>query len=60
MCPAFADETDHLDLPRLAFKHTRRQLGRVRALIDRINSFAPADKPDVASTDRCIDGAEVA
>ena len=60
MCPPFDDETDHLDLPRLAFKHTRRQQGRVRALIDRINSFAAADEPDVASTGRCIDDAEVA
>ena len=60
MCPAFAEETDHLDLSRLAFKHTRRQQGRVRALIDRINGFAAADEPDVASTGRRIDGAEVA
>jgi len=59
-CRAFADETEHLDLPRLTFKHTRRQQGRVRALIDRINGFAPADGPDVTSTGRCIDGAEVA
>ena len=60
MCPAFDDETEHLDLPRLAFKHTRRQLGRVRALIDRLNGFAAAGEPDVTSTGRCIDGAEVA
>ncbi len=38
--PAFSVEKDHLDLPRLAFAHTRYQYGRVRALIDRINSFA--------------------
>ncbi len=60
MCPAFDDETEHLDLPRLAFKHTRRQLGRVRALIDRLNGFAAAGERDVTSTGRCIDGAEVA
>jgi uncharacterized protein (TIGR00730 family) len=36
----FEVERDHLDLPRLAFVHTRHHYGRVRALIDRINSFA--------------------
>ncbi|MDG1838880.1 MAG: LOG family protein [Phycisphaerales bacterium] len=36
-CEALAGETDHLDLPRLAFTHTRRGWGRVRELIDRIN-----------------------
>jgi uncharacterized protein (TIGR00730 family) len=30
-------ETDHLELPRLAFTHTRRGFGLVRMLIDRIN-----------------------
>ena len=33
------EETDHLDLPRVAFVHTRRNYGLVRALIDRINSL---------------------
>jgi len=33
-------ETDHLDLPRLTFTHTRYHFGLVRALIDRINDFA--------------------
>lgn len=33
-------ERDHLDLPRLAFEHTRSHFGKVRMLIDRINSFA--------------------
>lgn len=37
---AFEEETDHLTLPRIAFTHTRRRYGLVRALIDRINSFA--------------------
>ena len=32
-------EKDHLELPRLAMLHTRHKFGRVRALIDRINSF---------------------
>jgi len=36
-------EDDHLDLPRLAFTHTRRQYGLVRRLIDRINQCEPAD-----------------
>ena len=34
---------DHLDLPRLAFHHTRRQYARLRALIFRINGFAEGD-----------------
>jgi uncharacterized protein (TIGR00730 family) len=33
-------EDDHLELPRLAFRHTRRQYGLLRALVDRINGFA--------------------
>ncbi len=35
----FAEENEHLDLPRLTFQHTRRQFGLVRALIDQINAF---------------------
>ncbi len=42
-CDALEAEVEHLDLPRLAFKHTRRQMGLVRSLIDRINGFADAD-----------------
>lgn len=38
-------ETDHLDLPRIAFTHTRYNIGRVRLLIDRINDFEPSDEP---------------
>ncbi len=38
----YPQEKDHLDLPRLAFTHTRYHYGLVRALIDRINSFADA------------------
>ena len=37
---AYEQEHDHLDLPRIAFTHTRHKFGLVRALIDRINSFA--------------------
>jgi uncharacterized protein (TIGR00730 family) len=36
---AFAEETDHLELPRLAFRHTRRDFGVLRQLIDAINEF---------------------
>jgi hypothetical protein len=32
-------ERDHLDLPRLAFVHTRKHFGLLRAMIDRINAF---------------------
>lgn len=38
-CTPFPEEDEHLDLPRLTFNHTRRQLGLVRALIDQINDF---------------------
>lgn len=39
LCLPFPEESDHLDLPRIAFHHTRRQFGLVRALIDQINAF---------------------
>ncbi len=32
-------ETDHLDLQRLGFVHTRRDWGRMRQLVDRINEL---------------------
>lgn len=32
-------ETDHLELPRLIFTHTRREFGKLRQLIDAINEF---------------------
>jgi uncharacterized protein (TIGR00730 family) len=35
-------EDDHLDLPRLAFTHTRSKFAFVRRLIDRINECDPA------------------
>lgn len=31
------EESDHLDKPRIMFKHTRRDMGLLRALIDEIN-----------------------
>jgi hypothetical protein len=35
-------EDDHLDLPRLAFTHTRRDFGLLRTFIDRLNACEPA------------------
>ncbi len=37
------EESDHRELPRIVFHHTRRQWGTVRLLIDRINELEPAD-----------------
>jgi uncharacterized protein (TIGR00730 family) len=34
-------EDDHLDLPRLVFAHTRRDYGRLRALLDAVNRCKP-------------------
>jgi uncharacterized protein (TIGR00730 family) len=39
---AFDVETDHRDLPRLVFTHTRYHFGRIRQLIDAINECEPA------------------
>lgn len=36
---AFPEESDHLDLPRLSFIHTKRHFAIVRELIDAINAF---------------------
>jgi uncharacterized protein (TIGR00730 family) len=44
-CGPLEAEDDHLDLPRLAFHHTRRQYGMLRALIHRINGFTGPDAP---------------
>jgi uncharacterized protein (TIGR00730 family) len=38
---ALPGEDDHLDLPRLVFVHTRRDYGRLRALVDAINRCKP-------------------
>lgn len=32
-------ETDHLELPRLIFSHSRKEFGKLRLLIDAINDF---------------------
>jgi hypothetical protein len=37
--PAFTEENDYLDMQRLSFHHTRKNLGHLRALIDRINEL---------------------
>jgi len=37
--PPFPEEVDYLELPRLAFHHTHRDFGLLRALIDDINEF---------------------
>lgn len=37
--PSFPEETDHLDLPRIAFEHNHRHFGTLRAMLDRINTF---------------------
>ena len=38
----FREESDHLDLPRIAFDYTKRDLAVLRLMIDRINEFAGA------------------
>ncbi len=37
---ALEGERDHLELPRLVFEHHRHKYGRLRQLIDRVNTFA--------------------
>jgi uncharacterized protein (TIGR00730 family) len=34
------EESDHLDLSRIAFEHNHRHFGLLRSMIDKINSFA--------------------
>ena len=43
---AYGVEAELLELPRIAFTHTRRHYGMVRRLIDRINDFAVAEFDD--------------
>lgn len=40
-CGPYPEESDHLDMPRLAFTHTRYHYAVVRKLIDRINRCEP-------------------
>ena len=37
--PPLPEEDDHLELPRIAFAHSRKGYGLLRALIDKVNSF---------------------
>lgn len=39
MIAPLPEETDHLELPRLAFHHTHRDFGLIRALINDLNDF---------------------
>lgn len=41
--PAYPEESDNLDLPRIAFEHNRRHFGTLRKLIDRINMMDEMD-----------------
>ena len=41
---ALPEETDHLDLPRIRFEHTKRNYAAIRRLIDRINDFQLASR----------------
>lgn len=38
----YDNEVEMLNLPRIAFHHTRHNIGLVRRMIDRINEFTPA------------------
>jgi len=42
-CGPYPEEDDHLDMPRLAFTHTRHHFALVRRLIDRLNECEPRD-----------------
>jgi len=42
-CGALPEETDHPDLPRLVFHHTKHKFGVLRRMIDRINDLPFAD-----------------
>lgn len=37
--PSLAEETDHLELPRIAFFHNHRSFSLLRQLIDRLNEY---------------------
>lgn len=40
---ALPEEQEYPELPRVVFRHTRRQYGRLRQLIDRLNDFSLGD-----------------
>jgi uncharacterized protein (TIGR00730 family) len=41
----FEVETDHLDLPRVVFHHTRHQYAIVKQFIERLNELDPVESP---------------
>jgi uncharacterized protein (TIGR00730 family) len=41
--PAEIADNDHVDLPRVLFHFNRRSLGRLRTMVDVINTMAPAE-----------------
>ncbi len=43
---ALEHEREHLDLPRLYFEFTKRDYGRLRLLVDRINNFDMQNNPE--------------
>lgn len=45
---ALKGEREHLDLPRLYFTFTKRNYGRLRLMIDRINQYDAQNHPDQA------------
>lgn len=49
---AYGVEGELLELPRIAFTHTRRNYGLVRTLIDRVNDFAVAEVDDELNSQR--------
>ncbi len=58
--PADDIEGEYLDLPRLAFTHTRASFGRLRQLIDRVNDYAldngrALDNRGAADSGRALD-----
>ena len=56
--PEEADEVDVAQLPRLALNFNRRNLGRLRLLIDRINREAPATPGEPAAKRQSTTGDE--
>lgn len=43
---ALPEEDNHVDLPRIAFHHTRRDFGLLRKMINAINEFEPVIVPN--------------
>ena len=49
-CGPFNVEQEALELPRLKLRFNRRSHGRLRQMIDRLNSFAASDVPDATAS----------